>query len=578
MTSSSPHSDGRPLRVHFIGNTCNNHYVLAKALRQQGVDAHLFYNAGGHWQTHPAADDDCVVDNAPDWLHPYCAADEGPTPLRGPRAVLARQIADCEVIHAEDIGVIWAAQSGKPYVWDPYGYDMKFYGFNHYWQQHWHGNHPERVLAPLAFRQAVAGTAVVSLGLWYSPLRDGAAMIDGLVQDRFRHEIALATDIDVFSPGTGRSIQELLALTGSSIQVRGLTVFHPVRMMFTGASYVNKANDRLIRAVGRLHAAGHEITLVLSQRDTPCEPAAKSLIAELGLSDRVAWIPSMPRRDLVEWYRAADVTADEFEGGAMGSVAFESLACGTPLITRLIEEDADPTFWSPQISMPVLPPLIPARTDDDIVAGLLRAITDRDWLRTLAVRSRAWMQEYGSPAYFARKWMNVYADILTKPSAISAHGWRRPLPAMVTQTPDRDQVVEQLLNSRPVVLAELMAAFEQCPDDPRIIAGIVALLHRSGAGAFANSVLEYAAELLPESFPGVTRTVAPPLPPALAECDDPTLSRHVQDALSDHRFGEALAALDTLRDRYPQTGAFEQTRRDIVTAVTPSSLRLRRAS
>jgi hypothetical protein len=357
--------------------------------------------------------------------------------------------------------------------------------------------------------------------------------------------------------------------------VRGLTVFHPVRIMFTEHSYVNKANDRLIRAVGRMHAAGHEITLVLSDRGTPCEPAARALIAELGLTERVAWIPSVPRRSLVDWYRAADITADEFEGGALGSVAFESLGCGTPLLTRLLESHDDPTFWSPRLAMPELPPLLQARTEDEITAALQRAVTDGAWLRSVGEASRAWMLAYGSPPAIATAWLQLYRDVLTALAAGGAHqGWQRPLPAPAA-TPRRNAVVAQLTRADAALDADaLLLALDECPDDPRLIAGLVAVLRANGQRALGDAVLAYAADLLPASFPRTSRT-AVPASRDLTQLDDVTLLREAQEALASRRVGEALVAVDVLRARHPDADALLTLRRTIVAAVTPAELRAR---
>ena len=562
----------RALRVNFLGNTCNNHYSIAKALRRIGVDAHLFYNAGLHWQTHPAADDPDVASEPPEWLHPYSGADEGPHPFRGPTPELAALIADCDLIHAEDVGLVWAAQSGRPYVWDPYGFDMKSYGFHRYWRTQWNPAHSERMLAALAWRQAQAGVDAAVLGLWYEPMAEGIALLESLAPGRFLHHIALATDTDAFSPGDGPTMQELLAGIGSLVKVRGLTVFHPVRIMFTEQSHVNKANDRLIRAVGALHAAGHEITLVLSDRGTPCEPAARALIAELGLTERVAWMSSVPRHQLVQWYRAADVTADEFEGGALGSVAFESLSCGTPLLTRLLHTHESPTYWSPQLAMPELPPIMQARTVEEIAEVLRQASTDGAWLHDLGQRSRQWMLDHGNPSPIASAWLRLYERILASDAPPRDAGWRKPLPQQDVPTPQRDLVVAQLLDVvAPVDFECLMLALDECPDDPRLIAGLVSALRSAGHGAVASAVLEDAARLLPHAF----GAKSPPLQasaPSLV-LDDDALLIQMKKSLAEGRVCHALQSVDTLQKRHPDSAQFHTLRRTIVAAVTPAILR-----
>jgi glycosyltransferase involved in cell wall biosynthesis len=557
------HHTGRPLRVHFVGNTCNNHYLLAKALRRLGVDAHLFYNVGLHFQTHPVADDPSLATNAPDWLHPYSDADVGPRAFWQPRPLLQQAIADCDLIHAEDVSLVWAAQSGKPYVWDPYGYDLNFYSFYPHWRAEWHGAHPDRILAALAFRQAIAGVHAIDLGIWYEPLAHGFALIDALTAPgTFRHDIALAIDTEHFSPGDGPDLATLLQRAGSTIVPKGLTIFHPVRVMFTGESYVNKANDRLIRAVGALNAAGHDVTLVLIERGGPCEPVARRMIDELGITDRVAWIPAMPKHALRDWYRAADVGADEFLGGAMGSVAFESMACGTPLLTYLRTEGAQPTFWSPSLCMPELPPLLNASSDDEIVAALLPLIQDPSRLRAHSQASRTWSERCSSGEAIARKWLDIYAEVLSnaREGRGPRHGYARPLPAASTRS------LEEILASfgpNPVLTPEaVLACLDERADDPQLIQALIEMLQRGGAGDLAAAVQQHAAELLPQHFS--SSHVAPEAAPALEALATDRLLELASSSLAVGRVGEALMALDLVRARMPHDTTLDDARRSIV--------------
>jgi glycosyltransferase involved in cell wall biosynthesis len=562
MTGRATGRDGRPLRVHLVGNTCNNHYLIAKGLRRLGVDAHLFHDAGLHWQTHPVADDPHLETDAPDWLHPYRAGDVGPVPFRRAGPVLAARLADCDLVHAEDVGLVWAAQTGRPYVWDPYGYDVNFYGFPAHWRPQWHAAHPDRVLAALAFRQAVAGCDAIQLGLWYEPLAHGFAMIDRLVAPgTFGHRFALAIDTERFAPGPAPDLATLLARAGSPVVPRGLTIFHPVRVMFTAASYVNKANDRLIRAVGALHAEGRDVTLVLVERGGPCEVEARALIAELGITARVAWIPAMPKHELLDWYRAADVAADEFIGGAMGSVAFEALATGTPLLSYLrMDPQGDPTFWSPAIAMPELPPMLNASTTDEIAAVLRPYTTDRAALAALGAASRDWAVRNVSHVSVAERWLEVYHEVLARRAggARPAGGIGRPLPGAPLATAT---LLARLDEGTGSPADRLFALLDEHPGDARLVQALVDLLERSGQASLAREVRAHAGELLPWAF---AAPAPAPVAPDFATLPADALVRTLEQSLAGGATGTALAALDALRARTPGAPHLDDARRRIV--------------
>src|SRR5438477_12189284 len=112
------------MRVHFLGNAANNHYVLAKAMRRQGVDAQLFYQSGGSYQDTPEAEDPEVAHNRPDWVRSYPRQFS----LWQQRDRVAREllteIAQCDIVHAHGVELIWAARTGRPFVWHPFGADL----------------------------------------------------------------------------------------------------------------------------------------------------------------------------------------------------------------------------------------------------------------------------------------------------------------------------------------------------------------------------------------------------------------------------------------------------------------------
>jgi len=117
------------MKVHFVGNTCNNHYGIAKELRKQGVNAHLFipYGQTLTTQTLPESEDPELRDNYPKWIHKmkkvssfrrlgYIAAQD------------QKQLFDCDIIttHGEYASTI---AKNKPYVIFPHGSDLYLYPF-----------------------------------------------------------------------------------------------------------------------------------------------------------------------------------------------------------------------------------------------------------------------------------------------------------------------------------------------------------------------------------------------------------------------------------------------------------------
>ena len=60
------------------------------------------------------------------------------------------------------------------------------------------------------------------------------------------------------------------------------------------------------------------------------------LVAELGLQERVTFVPPQPHGRLALYYRAADVCLVPSRSESFGLVALEAAACGTPVVAAAV--------------------------------------------------------------------------------------------------------------------------------------------------------------------------------------------------------------------------------------------------
>ncbi|WP_156744545.1 glycosyltransferase, partial [Mycobacterium sp. E740] len=60
------------------------------------------------------------------------------------------------------------------------------------------------------------------------------------------------------------------------------------------------------------------------------------LASDLGISDRVTFLPPQSREQLVDVYRAADLVAVPSYSESFGLVAIEAQACGTPVVAAAV--------------------------------------------------------------------------------------------------------------------------------------------------------------------------------------------------------------------------------------------------
>lgn len=490
------------MKVNIIGNTCNNAYAIAKFLRKAGIDAHLFYNKTLDIQTMPYSEDPELLDDFPRWLHPYSDEDTGPHPFRSVKKEFLEKISDCDLIQAEDVGIIWAMQTGKPYIWVPYGWDLNFYSFYSYWKNYLSNDYPEYLLAPLLYRRAIAGASAVSWGLYDQNLRHGFQIIHDLVEkNRFVHNNTLLIDTARFAPQDGVTIEELLREAGRDIPVEGLTIFFPSRLMFSKDTYYSKRSDVLFYAAGKLRENGIPFTLIIVEKGNPDEQLAKEIIKNLNIEDRTVWIPKMERHQLARWYSAADITADEFASGAIGSLVIEAMACRGKVMAYFRTENEDTVSWPSSLAFAVNPPLINVYSVDEAYEALKYYSSNREELQKLGESGRDWVEKTISGESTAKGFITLYERILAGDLKASPESRDSLTPETEKHNTDGYlSTVERLVaeNKYKPAYDTVIEFLDKAPDDPQLIIALVRLMIKDGKALFAIEALKYAIELMPD--------------------------------------------------------------------------------
>jgi len=110
-------------------------------------------------------------------------------------------------------------------------------------------------------------------------------------------------------------------------------------VLFVGRIQPLKGADVAVRSLAALARADSRLVIVggASGRDGDLEVAKlKRLVAELGLIDRVLFVPPQPHHLLSTWYRAADVVLVPSRSESFGLVALEAAACGVPVVASSV--------------------------------------------------------------------------------------------------------------------------------------------------------------------------------------------------------------------------------------------------
>lgn len=166
-------------------------------------------------------------------------------------------------------------------------------------------------------------------------------------------------------------------------------IFSPTRQHWKDKSGSwTKGNDILLRAAALVAAEGHDFRLHLVAWGKELEDS-KALIAELGISDKVVWLPTMQKRELWRSYCTAHAVADQFVLPALGGVGFETMALGRRLITSIDSAQLTSFFGE-------APPCLAATTIDQCAEQLRLVILDPDDKACLGIAAQRWMSVYHS--------------------------------------------------------------------------------------------------------------------------------------------------------------------------------------
>ena len=377
------------MRVVNAFNMANDAYMVTKGLRRLGVKAELIVQRPAHVASLPQWED-AEIDLArvgdlynpnwdalnehwkiPEWIHVWNASGSWYLGSRTLRWVgLLRMLKPYDLV----VGHVPFAKCGilcrKPYII----YDAG-------WIRYLKMNTPAYRLARLGYRRArkIIFTNVDTYEMFLS---------QGYGPDRLEFS-PFAIDTDQYSPRPGS-----LGMSGE----RNLLVFSPTRH-----EWREKGNEKLIKAFSNLARRRPRAQLVLVGWGGDLF-SSKKLIDELGIQENVAWVPPMHKKRLIEWYRSADIVADQFVLGAYGTTAPEAMACAKPVL--MYAEEQHFRRWHGAV-----PPVINAGSVDEILE-MLHKLEDPAVRSEYGAKGREWVLHQHSLETVAKRHLGIYSEVL----------------------------------------------------------------------------------------------------------------------------------------------------------------------
>jgi glycosyltransferase involved in cell wall biosynthesis len=131
---------------------------------------------------------------------------------------------------------------------------------------------------------------------------------------------------------------------------------------------------------------------------------SRRLVDELGCGSNVAWLPLMPRRDLIAAFKAADVVLDQMTLPHFDATVPQALAAGVPVIMSYRSES---TEWIVDEPAPIL-----SAFDVDEVIDAVEVALEPTWRADFAERARSWIDREHHPRRLVAEHLRVYRDVL----------------------------------------------------------------------------------------------------------------------------------------------------------------------
>jgi D-inositol-3-phosphate glycosyltransferase len=202
-----------------------------------------------------------------------------------------------------------------------------------------------------------------------------------------------------FSPGDRAGARAALGFDD-----RPLVLFVGRLQPLKGVGIAVGALDRLARSDARLVVVGGPSG---TEGEAEAVRVAKQ-VAELGLADRVEFVPPQPHHLLSTYYRAADVCVVPSRSESFGLVALEAAACGIPVVASAVGG------LTTLVDDGVTGFLVEGRDPGDFAARIDELLGDPARAAAMSAAAEARSRRYVWATTAARL-RRVYADLVRRP-------------------------------------------------------------------------------------------------------------------------------------------------------------------
>jgi len=358
------------MRILQAGNA-NFGYVMARELRKKGIEADLLISKqiiSGRASINDPIQHDHDLDSYPEWV----VFDE--INKRTKVFNIIKMMKNYDIIHAYNAVPIHAMFSGRPYIAQSGGDDLRIKAF-------------EKSLTGYLLRRAYKKSDQF-IYVWpiHKPYVEKLGIKNAIYLPRI-------WDTQYITK------KNFLSSSGKS-----LTVFFP-----TIEDWKTKGNDKFLKAFIRLCKDKKDVFLYCIDWGKDSKKA-KELLYLPQVKERVKIIPGPISRDQMSEYIAkSDIIADQFNSGSFTRLGIESFIFGIPLLINLDEKLHSSLHGE-------APPVINAKNEEEIYTKLNNYCTSKDGLSQIGIKAREWGQKHFDIQKNIERYIEIYENILSKKS------------------------------------------------------------------------------------------------------------------------------------------------------------------
>ena len=186
-------------------------------------------------------------------------------------------------------------------------------------------------------------------------------------------------------------------------------VLYPARQHWTDERdpSLEKGNDIFFRGLAEFSKRSDvRVGVVCVEWGVSLEQS-KELISQLGLGERVRWVPLMSTPRLMRYMRAVDFVADQFYLGSFGGITPRAISQSK---VSLCYVDEEINRWA----FPEMPPVANVRTEADIATALERLTDGSSYRSSLESACRTWYDRYHSEAVVLERLEQIYGSVMDR--------------------------------------------------------------------------------------------------------------------------------------------------------------------